>query len=852
LIITPSEVQAQHTHHDPIGIEGDEEFASQASDEGWPGDGTEGNPYIIEGYEINASWENGIDISDTTVHFIIRDIRIIYDERWGDNGIFLSHVQNGTVDGCLINAGHSGLHIMSCSNISIINNYIDSKGFGDIRISTSTDFIITDNQMMGTGLDINGNYLKEQDSHYVHNNTLRGKPIYYWIDRMDGLVPFGAGQVYLVNCTNVTVSEQEITKTYVGIGLHYSNNNTIMNNNISFFEGSGIRLIRSDNNTILNNHISQEEYDSAGIDLFISDGNRISGNIISNGTTGIEMAYSAENIIENNTMKENGIDIWGYTDIYYNSHTIDVSNTVNGKPVYYWINRTNESIPSDAGQVIIVECRDMIIENLNISNTTTAIKIGYCSNITIRENILHSNELYGIYIFESEECILVNNDIQDNDWGIRLHYSYTNRIFSNTINDNDYGIKLLNSIDNSIHDNNITNKSEGINIERSYGNIIENNNISGCYQSGIDLRDSLFNDIRNNILFNNGLGIKLWDSDHNNIINNNITGLEWAREGLRFWNSDENLIMENNIFDYEEGIYITGSQGTSILSNNFSNSKTDIEIEGSSNTNISNNIVLDINVINSHEINIMDNIMINSVGIDIEDCFLINISNNLLNRTIEITMKDCNESTIWNNSISYGDIGISIESCNNVLVSENELFDNVMGINFDSVTDSILINNRVLYHGRHGIEIKDSRRNHVIGNIIWKNRFGMKFDRSSDNILHHNQFINNSEQAEQDEDDENTWDDGKGEGNYWDDYLGLDNNGDGVGDTDLPHLGLDNFPLTDLNRKERSDNNGPIVFLIFYFVVLIITIIIVVYIYLKRKPKGGSEGGMEGIMPREL
>jgi len=41
----------------------------------------------------------------------------------------------------------------------------------------------------------------------------------------------------------------------------------------------------------------------------------------------------------------------------------------------------------------------------------------------------------------------------------------------------------------------------------------------------------------------------------------------------------------------------------------------------------------------------------------------------------------------------------------------------------------------------------------------------------------------------------NTWDNGA-EGNYWNDYEGEDLDGDGIGDTLLPHLGLDNYPLT--------------------------------------------------------
>jgi hypothetical protein len=98
-------------------------------------------------------------------------------------------------------------------------------------------------------------------------------------------------------------------------------------------------------------------------------------------------------------------------------------------------------------------------------------------------------------------------------------------------------------------------------------------------------------------------------------------------------------------------------------------------------------------------------------------------------------------------------------------------------------------------------------------------------------------------------DNQNTWDDGQGEGNFWDDYEGFDNDGDGVGDTDLPNLGVDNFPLT---SREGSDFDETLVFLSIYFAVLIITIIVVIYIYIRRRSKGDSEGGIEGVRPREL
>ena len=83
--------------------------------------------------------------------------------------------------------------------------------------------------------------------------------------------------------------------------------------------------------------------------------------------------------------------------------------------------------------------------------------------------------------------------------------------------------------------------------------------------------------------------------------------------------------------------------------------------------------------------------------------------------------------------------------------------------------------------------------------MIQENDIGFDIPSGDFSKIYHNNIIDNENQISVDGD--NYWDNGNGQGNYWSDYNGIDNGangreaGDGVGDTEIPHLGYDHFPL---------------------------------------------------------
>ena len=62
--------------NESIFIDGNATFAAKAISEGWNGDGSLNDPYIIENYTIQAISEHGIEIRNTNLHFIIRNVSI--------------------------------------------------------------------------------------------------------------------------------------------------------------------------------------------------------------------------------------------------------------------------------------------------------------------------------------------------------------------------------------------------------------------------------------------------------------------------------------------------------------------------------------------------------------------------------------------------------------------------------------------------------------------------------------------------------------------------------------------------------------------------------------------------------
>ena len=112
------------------------------------------------------------------------------------------------------------------------------------------------------------------------------------------------------------------------------------------------------------------------------------------------------------------------------THTIE-GNTINERPIYYYKNTRGIKVPENAGAVILANCTDITIENINASFGTVGIGLAYTTNSELSNNYI-SNNIVGIGLVYSNNNLIANNNvIYSNYYGISSCYSTRNKIYLN-------------------------------------------------------------------------------------------------------------------------------------------------------------------------------------------------------------------------------------------------------------------------------------------------------------------------------------------------------------------------------------------------------------------------------------
>jgi parallel beta-helix repeat protein len=237
------------------------------------------------------------------------------------------------------------------------------------------------------------------------------------------------------------------------------------------WEEAGIKVIS--NGCVITNCIASNNY-GIGIYLLKANDNHLINNDVFNNNFGVALNTSSNNTLKDNRMYSNKNNFLS-ASIYSgnNLNDIDTSNKIDGKPLYYLVNKTNFVIDSssNAGNVYCIRCQ----------------------NITIRDLII-DHSFAGIYLHDTTNSHIMNNTIRNNSMGISLIDSSNNDIRKNLVSDNSYGIFLKTaSADNTITENNVSKNDYGIFLDIDgkgvqsniiYNNILIDNTKGNAYSRG--------------------------------------------------------------------------------------------------------------------------------------------------------------------------------------------------------------------------------------------------------------------------------------------------------------------------------------------------------------------------------
>lgn len=351
--------------------------------------------------------------------------------------------------------------------------------------------------------------------------------------------------IFLQERNGVTVENLKMQNFQVGIKCTWYN--------------YGTALVERDN-TFSDNTLTNNTYG-----IYVNDwssGNKLLGNTVSGNTYGICLDSCGNNLLRDNRMENNNYNFFVKGNSLSKSiNDVDQSNTVNGAPIIYWVHESGKTVPENAGYVALVDCSDVTVKNLDLTNNGQGILLAGVTDSRITTNRI-TQSIHGIWIIESENNQLENNTIEGTTYeGTYILSSNHNQIVGNTFANGGLegtqasqvsgllgraSMRFLYSSSNQICNNHFVGNGEGITFHDSNYNIVSSNMFEKTQGSAMYLFQSEYNDISGNVFRENALGIHIWDSG-NNTVSANIVSKN--NMGILIDTGANNKILLNNITD---------------------------------------------------------------------------------------------------------------------------------------------------------------------------------------------------------------------------------------------------------------------------------------------------------------
>jgi parallel beta-helix repeat protein len=309
-----------YSAHLPISIADDEKLIGLALTEGWEGNGSTLNPFIIRGLMFNLEGANGrcLRIRNTRLSIVIRDCFFTgASQLTAGIGIYLNNVTNVWITDCIFTNNWYCINLHASNSCIIVNNTCTYNIQSDevpvpaaIHLEDSDDNRIGNNTCSYNGVGIE---LLESTSNTIVNNVCNN-------NKFDG--------IYLDDSPDNVLRNNTCGYNVIGItadGIWNKLLNNTCNNNVNY----GI-ILGGTNNTVTKNTCNTNV--DFGI-FIVGDSNTISNNTCTQcGEYGLEIYNALWNNVTGNTASNVSLLLSSYNTLSYNDggfFLIDLDSSFN-------------------------------------------------------------------------------------------------------------------------------------------------------------------------------------------------------------------------------------------------------------------------------------------------------------------------------------------------------------------------------------------------------------------------------------------------------------------------------------------------------------------------------------------
>lgn len=323
--------------------------------------------------------------------------------------MFTAITGTGTATEIIVESGGSIQTAVSSANSGDVIIVKPGTYSENIRITTTPDLVIrSESGKPGDTIVAAKSSTSSVFYTEVNNITISGFNI-------TGVDSSSAAGVYLVRCSNCTITGNDLSDNYIGIYLRYSDYNRVLNNAV-LGGYRGIYLQDSNYNNVSGNGASSST--QSGIHITRSQRNTLSNNIANSNNYGIVLENADFNNLNGNTVNSNN----AYGLYLTNSSNCGLAgNTASGNDRGIYLIRSNSTAISDnkvSGNDIygiLTSYSNYNTISGNTANTTfRGIHLDSSDGNTISGNIVAFNSVSGLFMCAGSDSNRVFNNYLNN------------------------------------------------------------------------------------------------------------------------------------------------------------------------------------------------------------------------------------------------------------------------------------------------------------------------------------------------------------------------------------------------------------------------------------------------------